>query len=77
MKDIDRDQIVSCDEEDEIIITLKKQVLSEQMEKVEDRLKELLMDESIAAEIYNTVTQNEQTVTLDDIMERKIRGDVK
>jgi len=77
MKDIDRDQIVSCDEEDEIIITLKKQVLSEQMEKVEDRLKELLMDESIVAEIYNTVTQNEQTVTLDDIMERKIRGDVK
>ena len=47
------------------------------MEKVEDRLKELLMDESIVAEIYNTVTQNEQTVTLDDIMERKIRGDVK
>ena len=77
MKDIDRDQIVGCDEEDEIIITLKKQVLSEQMEKVEDRLKELLMDESIVAEIYNTVTQNEQTVTLDDIMERKIRGDVK
>ena len=77
MKDIDRDQIVSCDEEDEIIITLKKQVLSEQMEKVEDRLKELLMDESIVAEIYNTVTQNEQTVTFDDIVERKIRGDVK
>jgi len=55
--------------EDKIVITLKRKVLSDQMEKIEDKIKELLMSESVAAEVCNTVTHNEQIVTYDDIEE--------